>query len=99
MMFALYLGASLALIAVAALVLIRLILGPSVFDRALALNAFGTKTVLLIALFGFMGGRPEFLDIAILYALLNFIGTVAVLKFHRHRSFAMCMAENEEAGR
>ncbi len=85
-------AAALAMIAISALVLVRLILGPSIFDRALALNVFGTKTVLLIALLGFSDGRPEFLDIAILYALLNFVATVAVLKFFRHSSFAVGLA-------
>ncbi len=61
--------------------LIRALLGPSLFDRVLAVNSLGTKTVLLIAATGFLMGRPEFLDIALAYALINFIGTVAILKF------------------
>ncbi len=63
------------------LALVRALLGPTIYDRVLAVNAFGTKTVLLIAVYGFFTSRPEFLDIAIVYALINFIGTVAVLKF------------------
>jgi len=55
-----------------------------VFDRALAANAIGTLAVLLLAVFGFLTGRPEFLDLAILYGLLNAIGTIAVLKFFRY---------------
>ena len=66
------------------LVLVRAILGPSVYDRILAVNSFGTKTVLLLGLWGFMTGRPDFLDIAIVYALINFIGTVAVLKYFEY---------------
>ena len=62
------------------LALIRALLGPTVYDRVLALNTFGTKTVLLIAVLGFLSGRPDFLDLAIVYALINFIGTIAVLK-------------------
>jgi len=62
------------------LALLRALLGPTVYDRVLALNMFGTKTVLLIAVLGFLGGRPAFLDLAIVYALINFIGTIAVLK-------------------
>ena len=62
------------------LAMIRALLGPTVYDRVLALNMFGTKTVLLIAVLGFLGGRPDFLDLAIVYALINFIGTIAVLK-------------------
>lgn len=64
-----------------ALALARGMLGPSVFDRVLALNTFGTVTVVAIAVLGFLMGRPEFLDIALLYALINFIGTIAVLKY------------------
>jgi multicomponent Na+:H+ antiporter subunit F len=62
----------------------RALLGPTVYDRVLALNTFGTKTVLLIAVLGFLTGRPEFLDLALLYALINFIGTIAVLKFFKY---------------
>jgi multicomponent Na+:H+ antiporter subunit F len=63
------------------LALARACLGPTVFDRVLAVNMFGTKTVLFIAVFGFLTGRPEFLDIALAYTLINFIGVIAVLKF------------------
>ena len=67
------------------IVLIRLFLGPTLYDRVLALNAFGTLAVLMISVVGFLFGRPDFLDIALLYALLNFIGTIAILKFFRYR--------------
>ncbi len=67
-----------------ALLLIRATLGPSTYDRLLAINNFGTKTVLLIAIYGFLTDRPEFLDIAIVYALCNFIVTIAVLKFFEY---------------
>jgi multicomponent Na+:H+ antiporter subunit F len=63
------------------LALVRALLGPTVYDRVLAVNTFGTKTVLLIAVLGFLTERPEFLDLALVYALINFIGTIAVLKF------------------
>jgi len=72
-----------------ALALARACLGPTVFDRVLAVNVFGTKTVLLIAALGFMSGRPEFLDISLLYALINFIGTVAVLKYVKYGDLAL----------
>ncbi len=62
------------------LVLVRALRGPSVFDRILAVNAAGTKTVILVALLGFLSMRPEFLDIALLYALMNFVVTIAILK-------------------
>ena len=55
-------------------------LGPSSFDRVLAVNAIGSLVILGITLHGFLLGRPEFIDIAILYALINFIGTIAILK-------------------
>lgn len=74
-------AAALALIATMALALIRALLGPTVYDRILAVNTFGTKTVLIIAVFGFLTGRPAFMDIAMVYALINFIGTIAVLRF------------------
>ena len=63
------------------LAMVRALLGPTMYDRVLAVNTFGTKTVLLIAALGFLTERPEFLDLAIVYALINFIGTIAVLKF------------------
>ncbi len=63
------------------LVLIRAFLGPTVYDRVLAVNAIGTKTVIFVALLGFISGRPDFLDIALLYALINFVVTIAILKF------------------
>jgi multicomponent Na+:H+ antiporter subunit F len=66
----------------------RAAIGPTVFDRILAANMFGTKTVLLIAVAGFMTGRPEWLDLAIVYALVNFAGTVAVAKYCRFGNLA-----------
>jgi multicomponent Na+:H+ antiporter subunit F len=63
--------------------LIAAVRGPTVFDRLLAINMFGTKTVLLIAVAGFLMGRPEWLDLALVYVLVNFIGAIAVLKFVR----------------
>lgn len=75
--------AVLLLVAVS-LALLRAVLGPSVFDRLLATNVIGTFTVLLLAVIGFLTGRPEFLDLALVYGLLNVIGTVAVLKFFRY---------------
>ena len=68
------------------LALIRAILGPSVYDRVLAVNMFGTKTVLLLSVVAFLYGRPDFLDLALAYALINFIGVLAVLEFFRSRS-------------
>jgi multicomponent Na+:H+ antiporter subunit F len=79
-------AAGVALLATLALLLARAVRGPTVFDRLLAANAIGTVAVLLLALAGFVVGRPEFLDLAIVYAMLNVVGTVAVLKFFRFGS-------------
>ena len=96
MMFA---AATIGLVVAMALALIRAYAGPTLYDRILAVNAFGTKTVLIIAVLGFLMGRPEFLDIALLYALINFIGTIAVLKFFRYGDLGRAggRAEDEEA--
>lgn len=63
------------------MVLYRLIKGPEVYDRILAANVIGTKAVVLLALIGFIYGRPDFMDIALVYALTNFIATTAFLKY------------------
>ena len=68
------------------LVLVRLFIGPTLYDRILALNSFGTQTVLFIGILGFLTERPDFLDIALLYALINFVGTIAILKYFRYRA-------------
>lgn len=73
-----------AVLVALALAVGRAALGPTAFDRLLAANAIGTSAIVLLALFGFMTGRPEFLDIGITYALLNIIGMLAVLKFFRY---------------
>jgi multicomponent Na+:H+ antiporter subunit F len=81
MMFA---AAAVAILVALVLALVRAIAGPTVFDRALAANAIGTLCMMMLAVFGFLTERPEFLDLAILYGLLNVIGTIAVLKFFRY---------------
>ena len=73
-----------AIVITMVLALTRALMGPTLYDRILALNMFGTKTVLVIALLGYAMGRPDFLDIAIVYALINFIGTIAILKFFEY---------------
>lgn len=78
-----YAVAAIALLVALGLALARAVAGPTVFDRALAGNAIGTLAMMMLAVFGFLTGRPEFLDLAILYGLLNVIGTIAVLKFFR----------------
>jgi len=76
-------GALIAMMIVMLMLIIRACLGPTLYDRILAINTFGTVTVLTLAILGFFMGRPDFLDIALLYALINFIGTIAVLKIYR----------------
>jgi multicomponent Na+:H+ antiporter subunit F len=78
-------AATLALLVTVALALTRAALGPTVFDRLQACSTVGTCAMLLLALLGFLGGRPEFLDIALVYGLLNVIGVIAVLKFFLQR--------------
>ena len=80
-------AAAAALLITMAMALIRACKGPSIYDRILAANMFGTKTVLMIAVLGFLMGRPEFMDIALVYALINFVGTIAVLKIFKYGDF------------
>jgi multicomponent Na+:H+ antiporter subunit F len=81
-----------------AMMLGRLLGGPSFYDRLLAVNSFGTKTVLFLCVFCFVIGRPDGLDIAILYALMNFIATIAVLKFFRYKALGVPINEREYGG-
>jgi multicomponent Na+:H+ antiporter subunit F len=88
------------LVVAMSLMIVRAMIGPSHYDRILAANSFGTKTVLLIALMGFLFGRPDFLDIALVYALINFVTTIALMKFFRYRTLARPLgAMAREAGR
>ena len=72
------------------------IAGPTVFDRVLAANSIGTLAILLLAVIGFLMGRPEWLDIALVYGLLNLIGTLAVLKYFRHGDLAHDAREDND---
>lgn len=74
-------GAGAAILLAMILSLYRALAGPTVYDRALAANVIGTKTVVFLALIGFIYARPHFLDIALVYALINFIATIAILKY------------------
>jgi multicomponent Na+:H+ antiporter subunit F len=80
-------AATIAILVAMILAIIRAIAGPTLYDRILAVNMFGTKTVLFIALLGFVMGRPEFLDIALVYALINFISVIGVLRFSDSKEF------------
>jgi multicomponent Na+:H+ antiporter subunit F len=75
-------GTALAILMTMGMAMIRAFKGPTVFDRVLAVNMIGTKTVLLICLLGYIAGRPDFMDLALVYALLNFLGTIAILKYY-----------------
>lgn len=81
-------AAALMLMVGMALILGRLMAGPTFYDRALAVNSFGTKVVLFLCIFSLLNGRMDGVDIAILYALMNFIATVAILKFFRYRALS-----------
>ena len=78
MMFAVATG---AILIVMEMMLVRAFIGRTFTDRILAVNSMGTATVLFVALLGFLTGRPEFLDFAVLYAVINFVGTLGILKF------------------
>ncbi|MFU8821845.1 MAG: monovalent cation/H+ antiporter complex subunit F [Gammaproteobacteria bacterium] len=77
-------AAILSILVTMVLAVVRALLGKTVYDRILAVNVFGTKTVLLIAALAFLSGRPDVLDIALAYALINFIGVVAVLRYFEY---------------
>ena len=82
-----YAVAAFAILVTMGLALARALAGPTIYDRILAVNMFGTKTVLLIAVYSFMSGRSDILDIALIYALISFIGVVAVLKLVEQGNF------------
>lgn len=96
MMFAVAAGALLVTIGLA---LIRAALGPTVFDRLQGANTIGTCAMLLLAVLGFLQGRPEFLDLALVYGLLNILGTIAVLKYIRHGDLGHSGDVEEHSGR
>jgi multicomponent Na+:H+ antiporter subunit F len=81
-------AAAAAILVALALVVLRALRGPTVFDRVLAGNSVGNLAIMLLAVVGFLTGRPEWLDIAITYALLNVISTLVILKFFRHGDLA-----------
>ncbi len=85
---------ALTLLVVMSLALIRAFKGPTLYDRILAVNNFGTKTVLLLAIIDFLAGRPDFLDIAIVYALINFISIIGVLRFFEYAQNQTAEEEN-----
>ena len=76
-----FVAAAAGLLAAMILALARAFMGPTVYDRILAVNHVGTQTVLIIAAIGFITERPDFLDISLVYALINFTATIAVLRY------------------
>ncbi|CAN0502803.1 unnamed protein product, partial [Discosporangium mesarthrocarpum] len=88
--------AAIAILVTMALALARAFMGPTLYDRILAVNMFGTKTVLIIAVLGFLMGRPDFLDIALVYALINFIGVIALLKYFKYGNLAIGPGDESE---
>ncbi len=96
MMYAAYALITIVLLLSMAAALARAIIGPTLPDRVLALNAFGTSTVLMIVGLGFLDGRPEFTDIGLLYALINFVGTIALLKFFQYGDLGRTEAAEDE---
>lgn len=95
----LLLAASAGLLMAMIMMIARAIAGPTHYDRILTANSFGTKTVLFIAVIGFMFGRPAFLDIALSYALINFVTTIALMKFFRYRSLEASLCPPEPGGK
>lgn len=81
-----YIVVSIAILVTMVLALVRALMGPSVYDRVLAANVFGTKTVLLLSVIAFLYGRPDFLDLALAYALVNMVGILAVLEYFQNRA-------------
>lgn len=71
---------ALAVLVTMALALARALWGPTVYDRILAMNMFGTKTVLFIVILAFLMEETDVLDVALAYALINFIAVLAALK-------------------
>lgn len=90
-----YILISIAILVTMVLALIRALLGPTVYDRVLAVNVFGTKTVLLLSVIAFLYGRPDFLDLALAYALINMVGILAVLEFFQSRAQRKPRIEND----
>jgi multicomponent Na+:H+ antiporter subunit F len=95
----LLLGVGLAILVTMALAIIRGLKGPEIYDRVLAANIIGTKTVLLLAVVALWYGRTDFLDLALAYALINFIGILAILQFVQNREARRQSERASEKGR
>lgn len=80
-MVTIYLVAGLAIAFTIFLALYRAVFGPGVFNQAVAMNVIGTKVIVLLIVIGYIFERPVFVDIALLYAVLNFIATLIMAKY------------------
>lgn len=92
-----FIAVSLAILVTLGLVLARALMGPTIYDRIAAINMFGTKIVLLISVLAFLSGRTDLLDIALVYALMNFIGVVAVMRLVVYGNFHSCGDDNAKS--
>jgi multicomponent Na+:H+ antiporter subunit F len=88
------LALALGLIFSMALLFYRLARGPTVYDRALAATSLSTKTILLIAAVSYFQNRTQWLDIALVYALVGFAGVVALVKFLQYRALHTPMSQH-----
>ncbi len=95
----LFVVAAIAILVSMALAVVRAIAGPTVFDRILAVNMFGTKSILLVAVFSFLSGRPDVLDIALLYSLLNWLGVLAALRMVERQEFHSAGPDDSDNGK
>lgn len=92
-----FIAVSLAILITMGLALARALMGPTTYDRIAAVNMFGTKTVLLIAVLAFLSGSTDLLDIALVYALINFMGVVAALKLVSQGNFHSAKEDKAKA--
>lgn len=79
---------AMAIFATMAMALVRALKGPTIYDRIVSVNVFGTKTVLVIALITYVTGHADLIDVALVYALINFIAIITVLKLVKMRDLA-----------
>jgi len=84
-----YIAVTITILVAIAIGLLRAFRGPTLYDRVMAANMVGTLTVLMVSVLGFMTGRPEFLDIALVYVLISFVSTIAVLRVSNARKSTM----------
>lgn len=91
-----FLAAVLAILASMAMAIIRALMGPTAYDRMLATNMFGTNTVLLIAVGGYAIGWNSFVDVALLYAMVNFVSTIAIMRYFEHDKTEIELSHTEE---